>query len=198
MTNVKISRTVTKNFTANGMASGSSITSHTETKTVSLSQLTNYINDKPTNMSEVQPCGRTVTMFSKWRVDGVENGKVKLPKDVTEAIESFRSQGWSDYLLVLSTFDFTQKPHAVVAKETEVLRKHFANSDGEKRLFSALVNGYEVDEKPNEEVKEEVQEKMRRYYEGLEKQFDTSEWYMTLGFLRALDLLGIKIEGVND
>jgi hypothetical protein len=124
--------------------------------------------------------------------------KVNLPKEVAEAIESFRAQGWADYLLVQCTFDFTQKPHAVVEKETAVLRKHFANVGGDKKLFSALVNGYEIEEKSPEEA-------VRDYYDKLHGQVYNGSFAPVVGksaelsgLLQTLDLLGKKIRGVND
>jgi hypothetical protein len=123
--------------------------------------------------------------------------KVNLPKEVAEAIESFRSQGWADYLLVSCTFDYTQRPHQVVAREVAVLRKHFASICDEKKLLSALVNGYGIEEKSPEEA-------VRDYYDKLHGQVYNGSFAPVVaksaelsGLLQTLDLLGKKIIGVN-
>ncbi|MDH5159882.1 hypothetical protein [Heyndrickxia oleronia] len=62
-----------------------------------------------------------------------------------------------------------------------------------EKLMSALVNGYEIEATP--------EEKVRKYYDEIKEMYERYEYDIDDGVLtgvrKTLDLLDIKIEGVN-
>lgn len=113
--------------------------------------------------------------------------KVKLPREVAEAIEILRTITHSNTELML----VARECH----NENPMARRVYkwTKTDGKPDLLmEALVNGYEVEKTPEEEVRE--------YYEpfSVRRQNLSSEKY-AIGFaiVQTLDLLGIKIKGVN-
>jgi hypothetical protein len=114
--------------------------------------------------------------------------KVTLPKEVAEALEKLR-EGFHDHGVVVAVFDgapYTFNPYYFGVEKT---REYFHDKPAE--LMSALVNGYEVEQTPEEKVQE--------YYDFLRSASTWNEDHA--GKVRAiektLDLLGIKISGVN-
>jgi len=112
-----------------------------------------------------------------------------LPKEVAEAIESFRSRDISNEDIIKNALGLFDNYNEVIYLYTV---DHF------DEFITALVNGYEVEQTP--------EEKVREYYEGLKSSEDSLEiaghdgsqfrqgWQSVE---KTLDLLGIKIEGVN-
>lgn len=101
--------------------------------------------------------------------------KVKLPKEVAEEIEKCR-QGNSEVELMdiaISDLDYTDYKHMQA-----FAREHF------ETFLKAIANDYEVEPTPEEKVYE-------YYYEHTENSDEK------VGVCRTLDLLGIKIKGVN-
>jgi hypothetical protein len=116
--------------------------------------------------------------------------KVKLPKEVAEAIERLRNEGASVHEIV---YDYASGN--VLYSQYNKLAD-FA-SDNFDTLLKALVNGYEVEMTP--------EEKVREYYDRWKFQADAdlcieerviAERSMNV-IKCTLDNLGIKIEGVN-
>jgi Protein of unknown function (DUF1642). len=114
--------------------------------------------------------------------------KVKLPREVAEAIEDLRKDHYDNRALIDEIYEGAARPVLQAYAET--------NFD---TLLNALINGYEIEKSP--------EEKVREYYEGLiETKQDLSNddytrelaAYEASGVSKTLDLLGIKIEGVND
>lgn len=114
--------------------------------------------------------------------------KITLPRDVAEAIEAARNSftdgeiisaaiGWNDY-----------------GEDSLITLRKWTREDSyttrENELMSALVNGYNIKQSP--------EEKLREYYEDLR---DSSEgsiyWSRSEGVLNTLSILGIQIEGIN-
>ena len=121
--------------------------------------------------------------------------KVKLPREVAEAIEDLRKDHYDNRALIDEIYEGAARPVLQAYAET--------NFD---TLLNALVNGYEIEKSPAE-LEAERKEKVREYYEGLiETKQDLSNddytrelaAYEASGVSKTLDLLGIKIEGVND
>lgn len=128
--------------------------------------------------------------------------KVTLPRDVAEAIEKLREYGWEQAnLLNAGEFINIDRPTlAEIGGEhvgfpiAEWLSKDFhANYSN---YVSALVNGYEIEQSP--------EDKLREYYAELKGTYDSSsglESYRVDGMLQSvettLDILGIQIEGIN-
>jgi hypothetical protein len=119
--------------------------------------------------------------------DKAKVARVTLPREVAEAIEEAKEQYESN------TAIFDDARSGIL----ETLYYHFEYNFDE--LMSALVNGYEIEKSP--------EDKVREYYEGLiETKQDLSNddytrelaAYEASGVSKTLNLLGIKIEGVND
>lgn len=122
------------------------------------------------------------------------NAKVKLPREVAEAIEYLRTITQSNHELIrVVEFEMTN-PIAVI------VRKWAFETKSPDWLMQALVSGYEIEKTP--------EEKVLQYYEGIrEKAFRSDMQLYSAGYntywrqadvvKETLDLLDIKIEGVN-
>lgn len=109
--------------------------------------------------------------------------KVKLKREVAEAIETLRtpSNGFSNYAIIGMMND-----HRESMKEIVVINNHMGQGKMHPDdLIAALVNGYEVEETP--------EEKVRRYYENHAEKVGNGKTVV----LNVLHLLEIQIEGVN-
>ncbi|MCP1355430.1 DUF1642 domain-containing protein [Aneurinibacillus migulanus] len=100
--------------------------------------------------------------------------KVKLPKEVAKSIEDLREIGADNWDIVF-TFASGDEYHNHLV---EFAKEHT------DRFLQALVNGYEIEMTPEEKVYE--------YYHEHTENSDEK-----VGVCRTLNLLGIKIEGVN-
>lgn len=115
--------------------------------------------------------------------------KVTLPRAVADAIENLRERGAQDKdILAYGIARYTIEDAGVIF--------HFAK-DNFDDLISAIVNGYTVEQTPEEAV--------RKYYEKCEHWRRNSSGYQyheylakTVAIKTTLKMLGIKIEGVND
>lgn len=137
--------------------------------------------------------------------------KVKLPRDVAEAIGELKSNGWKKHSIVVATFDGESYFDNSFQEEIDILRRYFTlNETREPLLLSALVNGYEIEKSP-EELEAERKEELREYYESLyeerekltSREFGFTDKYtfgsgVLFGIEKTLNLLGITIEGIND
>lgn len=119
--------------------------------------------------------------------------KVKLPKEVAEAIESLRNKGYVDSDILEATLSVHDH-----IDEVEVLSRYFNNSMPNSPrsydvLMRALVNGYVV---------ETSEEALRKEYRHLQTMIERYGHYSAMGkaigICNTLDTLGIKIEGIND
>lgn len=109
--------------------------------------------------------------------------KVKLPREVAEAIESLRSMDFK-----LTNWDIVYAFANSKSGEYPALIE-FANKEFDTFL-QALVNGYEVDESP--------EDKLREYYNFCKMScVGETEANIMTAIERTLNLLNIKIEGVN-
>ncbi|MEK5109913.1 hypothetical protein MHI57_24940 [Cytobacillus sp. FSL K6-0129] len=121
--------------------------------------------------------------------------KVTLPRDVVEAIESLRRLGHDNRRII------GIGSSGMYGQTSDVI-KGYLRADGGNfdRLLSALVNGYEVEQPPEEQLRE--------YYDNLIT--STNEMITEgrtvgamlhsaerVGIEKTLQILGIKIEGVN-
>lgn len=129
-----------------------------------------------------------------------EQAKVTLPKEVAEAIEEIRSEGFTDYAIVTTTDAFSPTPPCYPEQASEELAS-WTRGGNHDLLLSALVNGYEVEQSPEEELRE--------YYEGLVRceeecrnvgKYPVADEYYSrrIGVITTLNKLGIEIEGIND
>lgn len=120
--------------------------------------------------------------------------KVKLPREVAEAIEFMREHGTSDYELIkrLASSQDTEG-HSQVLRGWALCQ----NGGTSDLLMQALVIGYEVEKTPEERVKDKYAQiltwKRAHHKDGEYGAADGRED----GFRMALEALGIKISGVN-
>lgn len=108
--------------------------------------------------------------------------KVKLPKEVAEAIESLREpfNSFSDYAIIGMLY--SPSKHKEV-KEIQVLHENMGQEKMHPGdLLQALVNGYEVEETPEEKVREMY---------GIATAIERNAIVSTLNAVK------ISIEGVN-
>jgi len=110
--------------------------------------------------------------------------KVILPREVAEAIENIRMQGFENCNIVRAV-THSNPPYDDVDLERLIA---FANRNFDDLIIS-LAAGYEVEKTPEEIIRDDYE------------QFDpgTLEYRAGLrdGIVRTLNTLGIKIEGVN-
>jgi Protein of unknown function (DUF1642) len=128
--------------------------------------------------------------------DKAQVARVTLPREVAEAIETLKQQGYTEYGIVTLADD-----NADLCGGEEKLIHDYVNEnfyENSVKLMSALVNGYEIEKSP--------EDKVRDYYEGLiETKTDslndpyTRELaaYEASAVVKTLNLLEIKIPGVN-
>lgn len=120
--------------------------------------------------------------------------KVKLSREVAEALDSLRRQGGGNYEIVAA---FIKRRKEI--PEIKTLADAFElNKISFDDILNALVNGYEIEKSP--------EDKVREYYERASKRFLSLEdgsyedGYVS-GVIDAveetLNLLGIKVPGVN-
>jgi hypothetical protein len=112
--------------------------------------------------------------------------KVVLPKEVADAMDEIQNRWGGESLRdlpqiysLMDEFEFC----AVIAD--------YSRTAGNK-YFEAVVHGYVTEKSP--------EEKVREYYESLDKRPLCSEaygWHEAKAIKQTLDLLGIKIPGVN-
>lgn len=121
--------------------------------------------------------------------------KVTLPRDVAEAIEQLRQMGMSSYEIITGM--------EVAYDETDIEGKEYYDILNDRymsvrtdELMHALVNGYEIEQSP--------EDKLREYYAELKGTYDSSsglESYRVDGMLQSVEttlaILGIQIEGIN-
>jgi hypothetical protein len=115
------------------------------------------------------------------------DNKVIIPKDVAEAIEVYRGKGFSNASIIATACTNV----GVGAHAKSLVYYIVGETDSSDKLMSALVNGYTVEQTP--------EEKVREYYEG-HCHRGTYDQYVNGaldGIKGTLDLLGIQIEGVN-
>ena len=114
------------------------------------------------------------------------NEKIAIPREVADAIEKVRKTGVTDYRIMEMAEKAITHSHFLA-----IQRWAFGNGGGTPELLmQALVCGYTIDRSP--------EEKVREYYEILRTKYDFEESLIAeCAVVDTLDLLGIKIEGVN-
>ena len=115
--------------------------------------------------------------------------KVKLPREVADAIDSIsRMQNWKMRIMECM-FDDQRS----LSSEMATVKTFFHNNGTNGELImQALVNGYEVEQTPEDKVRELFRVEGERDNNGSPH----ASWILT-GALRVLEAYNIKIEGVN-
>jgi len=120
--------------------------------------------------------------------DKAKDTRVTLPREVAEALDSLRRQGGGNYEIVAA---FIKRRKEI--PEIKTLADAFElNKISFDDILNALVNGYEIEKSP--------EDKVREYYESLDKRPLCSEaygWHEAKAIKKTLDFLEIKIPGVN-
>jgi hypothetical protein len=111
--------------------------------------------------------------------------KVVLTKKVADALESARKRGDEEVIEVI--FD---SENSYVSEETKIL-----NGFDRMGIVHALMNGYEVEETPEDQVRGHYENLDMKDLRGVASYVVTGE---RRGIRKTLDLLGIIIAGVND
>jgi hypothetical protein len=115
--------------------------------------------------------------------------KVVLPKDIVDAIENLKTKGWdaSGILIQVAQSVYNEKDfatlHLYVWEEYSEINEKFL------LLTKALLNGYTVAKSPGQKVRE--------FYEAFAESDDSLDQGVSYGITRTLDMLGIKIAGIN-
>lgn len=109
--------------------------------------------------------------------------KVIIPKDVAEAIEHVRNAGYTNFTLI--NIETLRKSFP---EQHEILNYYNGTEERLNNYLLALVNGYTVKQTP--------EDKVREYYDGQDRG-SVPGHNRAVGIKTTLDLLGIKIEGIN-
>jgi arginine deiminase len=112
--------------------------------------------------------------------------KVVLTKKVADALEFARKRGDEEVIEII--FD---SGNSYIAEDVEIL-----NEFDRMTLVHALMNGYEVEETPADQVREYYKEIEREQVGACDSEFGVL-CAEKVGICRTLNLLGLKIEGVN-
>jgi hypothetical protein len=118
-----------------------------------------------------------------------KDNRVELPREVVEHIESLTTQGYKKFHLMRLAFAYE------FGKPGRELHEYAL--DNFETYFAALVNGYTIAGTPEQKVANhavQLREDMMRWKEP--QVVDEARWQLK-GVEKTLDLLGIKIEGVN-
>lgn len=114
---------------------------------------------------------------------------VTLPREVADAIETIKDSGYDNRHIF---YAINHLGPGSTYKEANII-KTYATKDNFDNLMRALVNGYEKELTPEEKVREYYCDPYRGsascYGDVLVKRAIIKE---------TLDILGVKIEGVND
>lgn len=118
--------------------------------------------------------------------------KVKLPKEVAEAVERKRGEKTEHGMPPWTMKDYADAyMNGIGATQVSLRKVPF------ETLMSALVNGYEVEETPEDKVREYYNvtkdRSVREPVLSIRECFD----FELLGITTTLAKLGIQIEGVN-
>lgn len=118
--------------------------------------------------------------------------KVKLPKEIAGVIEEFKKTYIEGYnWMILSAI--TRDPDEKISHYESILRNFAKGSEKNFiKILQALVNGYEVEQTPEDKVRE-IFKNPDPFHNGIG---ELSASYRD-GIRDTLDTLNIKIEGVN-
>lgn len=111
--------------------------------------------------------------------------KVTLPRDVAKAIESLREISCNNQVIVEAAIGYMSGSNA------STIHTYARKSEGSLNdILSALVNGYEIEQTP--------EERLREYYAGLRNdRIGGSKYCEANGIFQTLSILGITIAGIN-
>lgn len=118
--------------------------------------------------------------------------KVTLPRDVAEALEELRESGRSNIDIVWKSCE-----PIVNGTYMKIKRWAFCEEGGSAdELMSALVNGYEIEQSPEDRLREYYVYQEQSYHDnvGTER---IEHLAKGVAIRTTLAILGIQIEGIN-
>ncbi len=117
--------------------------------------------------------------------------KVTIPREVAEAIEKARRDGYNNRMIIHASNGDMVGPYTLdLARYTE-------RSGNFDILMRALVNGYIVEKSPEEKLRSMYEDYVKDEISGDYDRKFTGE-AATNAIVNTLDILGITIEGIND
>jgi hypothetical protein len=120
--------------------------------------------------------------------------KVTLPREVAEAIDAAREAGKGDNRLIQVACSAER-----ILYDYDRAIYEWCRDDNLIRFVGALVNGYEVEQTPEDKVRElyqSVEIALDRIFDPKDREQIRLSGYQD-GITDTLDVLGIKISGVN-
>jgi Protein of unknown function (DUF1642) len=121
--------------------------------------------------------------------------RVILPREVAEAIEKIREKGGRNYAIIRAAIKLSE-----ASTEEKVISDWVAENfqDNLDALIIALVNGYEIEKSPEDKVREYYEEMREVFKSTIDGSYD-EEYLRGImhGVVKTLNLLGIKVPGVN-
>jgi len=121
----------------------------------------------------------------------MEQKKVPLPRKVAEALEKLGKRFPKDFILWHSS----REDYPDAERDAWKTIHEFVDiPDAIFTLADALRYGYVIDEPIRVEITAEMQEQIKTWYEAHQEDADR---HYRIGFVTALGLCGIKIQGVN-
>ena len=125
--------------------------------------------------------------------------KVKLPREVAEAIETLRKSGDENLPFGINDAFILWESCCCDDVKWQTLNRYVKEGDNIFKVADALRYGYEIEPDPiTVTVTEDQIEKVKGLYHSLDPTAVGFKNGWRLGFTAALDAVGIKIQGVND
>lgn len=126
--------------------------------------------------------------------------KVKIPRDLANAIVILKNKGEKLWDIISGAHGTHYSDKEIDGAMYEVTL--FTNSDLKKSMFiDVFIKGYEIANE-HDLVKVEYEETLRKFKYNTARKYTTEERkeaeMYAKGILRTLDILGIKIKGVNE
>lgn len=122
-----------------------------------------------------------------------KNELARLPREVAKAVEWLRVEGFSDYAVIgmLYSPQTCREIKAIQTLDSHMGQDKMHPDD----LIKALVNGYEIEETPEDKVREMYE---AHFDDGERSPYDTGyNEGVQFGVKQTLDILNIKISGVS-
>lgn len=121
-----------------------------------------------------------------------------LPKEVAEAIEKLRAEKMNNYAIMVCAQHAKCDENLLVIQDWAFdCEAYSGNTD---KLMRALVNGYEIEKTPEENVREyyeSIERMAKRMHERADHEEESHALSELVGIKTTLNKLGIAIEGVN-
>lgn len=121
--------------------------------------------------------------------------KVKVSKEVAEAIKDVRSVGYTDFQIIQDIVEYEGKT-AYGTKMPVLIRFAKYSTENQQTLILALVNGYEVEQTPSEQVAFHYE--TNRLFSNITLDYERG---VARGVMKGIEFVveayGLKIEGVD-